>query len=68
MEQDMRNLDAMERDELLSFAVGMEMLAQYAKIKAAAIEARLAGNINVAMAREQECDSIYARLPRNLRW
>jgi hypothetical protein len=62
------NLDAMEVDELRGLIFPLEQMALYAKVKLAAMEARLAGSISVAQAREAECDAIYLKLPEKWRW
>jgi len=43
-------------------------LAVYARYKVYAMDARLAGNIQVASKLESLCDRIYVRLPRYARW
>jgi hypothetical protein len=43
-------------------------LRNYAANKATAMTARLAGNIDTALAYERICDAIYSRLPEYAKW
>ena len=45
-----------------------EDLIKYAKAKAAATEARLAGHIQSALQYESACDRIYSNLPEYAMW
>ena len=65
---DAPNLDAMEVKELREFAVIAQMLAQYATLKAQAMEDREVGRINSAMRLETECQHVYRQLPEEVRW
>jgi len=65
------NLDAMDDSDLDKLADDSsfpEALRDYATIKAHAMRARASGRINVALALENTCDSLYRKLADNLRW
>jgi hypothetical protein len=62
------NLDAEDPCDLDEFAVNLERLAAYAKTKAFAMRARLAGEINVALRYERHCELVYNLLPSQWRW
>lgn len=63
------NLDEFAHpEELLQVADVFEILATYAKTKARAMRDRINGNINDALAQEQQCDCYYARLPDWVKW
>jgi hypothetical protein len=74
-EEAIPNLDAMGADELNEWRVeyaknhdAYGAPVQYAKHKARAITARLAGEIALAELHENTCDSLYKRLPEGARW
>ncbi len=64
------NLDGLCIDpkELRQAAAVLQLLGTYAEFKAAAMEKRLAGDINAALRFESGCDSTYRRLPPWARW
>ena len=71
----MVNLDCMPIEELrellpqLTQQKGMKSpLREYARLRIMATEYRTAGNIAKALAAENECDWLYARLPTELKW
>lgn len=47
---------------------GARLYRHYARYKANAMRARLAGEIELALQQEQTCERIYNRLPTKLRW
>jgi hypothetical protein len=64
------NLDSMFPSDLRQFAesTNNSQLASYARNKANAMDARDVGDISQAMKLEAICDSIYDKLPPNLKW
>ena len=63
------NLDAVDDvDELLRFSLICRNLSDYSNLKAAAIGARKAGQISLALHYEKECELVYSLLPMVVRW
>lgn len=70
------NLDVMDAGELRAFAETLSghtdeddvNLWRYAMLKADAIEQRQAGRIAQAKRIEDQCDSLYLRLPAEYHW
>lgn len=62
------NLDAMAADDVAGLALGLRELECYARNKAEAMRARLAGKIDEATSLEAKCDRIFERLPDWARW
>ena len=60
---DVEDLDAYSRD-----ASNAEPLRGYAAIKARAMRARLAGDVQIALRLESACDRLYQTLPESLKW
>lgn len=71
MQVEVLNLDAMNVEELT--AVGDDcqqpmVYRLYAKRKAMAMQARLAGDIQRALIYEGDCDNLYDGMHRDFRW
>lgn len=56
------------RNELKAIGAALLELNSYALCKAMAMEHRIRGQINLALACEQACDSIAKRLPEWAKW
>jgi hypothetical protein len=73
---ELENMDGMWADDLDRYAAELSaqtgpvavLGAQYARLKADAMRARLAGNTQLALDLEARCDRVYGRLPREARW
>jgi hypothetical protein len=68
MSMNIPNLDAMTPEELREFSDRLTSLAQYASLKADAMERRALGKINDAIRAEAICEQIYQMLPDEWRW
>jgi hypothetical protein len=67
--EEIPNLDAMNADELRAWAGSRRGLAPtYARLKARAWDARIAGRIGAALRDEDQADRIYDRLPASRQW
>jgi hypothetical protein len=62
------SLDCQWPDELRELGASLEMLANYCRIKAAAMSHREAGRLDIALRLESWCDRIYSQLPEWARW
>ena len=62
------NMDGMWADDLRKLSAVLQDAAQYAALKAEAMERRSAGEIQAAYLLECRCDTLYARLPESVRW
>ncbi len=62
------NIDAMDDDDLITFATTTSILAQYAMFIAGARGHRLAGDIETAIYWEEEAQRSYDSLPGWARW
>lgn len=62
------NPDAMTEADLEQLETIALNLADYAKVKLAAMRARKFGRIDRALSMEAQCEAIYARLPASVRW
>lgn len=65
---DAPNLDDMNVDDLRVAAASLQLLANYAKLKATAMERRANGQVSEALAGEKRCDKIYRMLPDAHHW
>ena len=64
----MENLDALDKEDLHSYAATFRLLAKYADTMAAARANRISGNIALALCQEKDCVKVYAELPEWARW
>jgi hypothetical protein len=62
------NLDGLTPEELVEAATALSTLAAYAKTKARAMQDRASGEIDAALAQEEQCDRNYAKLPAWAKW
>lgn len=65
---DAPNLDAMNVDDLRVAAASLQLLANYARLKATAMERRARGQVSEALAGEAQCERLYRMLPDAHRW
>lgn len=72
MTNKMTNLDAMSEADLWAWLEAnpraSKVQRHYAQSKIAAISHRLAGRITDALRYEQECERLYATMPKRVRW
>lgn len=63
------NLDCQSSpEELLEISAALKIAMQYANAKAAAMMARLRGDVQDALDIEHRCELLYQSLPESLRW
>jgi len=62
------NLDGLSPEELREVASVLANLRYYSLKKAEAMEARLAGNIRLAIINEGFCEDTYNKLPEWAKW
>jgi hypothetical protein len=67
---DVPNIDdaTIDPEELRQFGRNLTRLGSYALYKANAMESRLAGNIEMALIDERNCERLYNTLPPEWRW
>lgn len=68
MERGIPNLDCATADELEEYRATFVLLAEYASIKTAAMEARVNGHIDLATKFENQLDDLYIKLPEWVSW
>jgi hypothetical protein len=62
------NLDAMSPEDLRAFGDNLQRLANYAFMKANAMNDRSKGRIDDALRAESICEQVYHLLPDEWRW
>lgn len=62
------NLDGETVEDLKEYAEAFELLAEYARYKARAMELRAAGDIPTAAHYERKADARYSELPAWAQW
>ena len=62
------NLDGLTPEELVEAAAALSTLAAYARTKARAMQDRASGEIDAALAQEEQCERYYHTLPDFAKW
>ena len=63
---DTEQLQGNDRSDLGAWA--RRLFARYANIKAQAMDLRTNGKISEALAKEELCERVYNRIPKEIRW